>query len=99
MVFLVSSPRSLLVEGTTFYSQETPQNWGFRIFTTINFRLDKWGEMQNRPSTPLAKERLGVFVITPFELEDGRRILVNRGYVGYDYVDKRTRLSGRVRKD
>ena len=42
------------------------------------------------------KCKLGCYVITPFELNDGRTVLVNRGYVGVDYMDAAKRAAGQI---
>ena len=44
----------------------------------------------------IAEDRLGFCVITPFELDDGRKILVNRGYIGQNYMDIETRKDGQI---
>ncbi len=40
--------------------------------------------------------RVGIAVVTPFRLQDGRTILVNRGWVPEDKRDPATRLAGQI---
>ena len=42
------------------------------------------------------KGKVGVHVVTPFALEDGRVLLVNRGWVPVDRSEPTTRLEGRL---
>lgn len=42
------------------------------------------------------KGQSGFYVYTPLELDDGRYILVNRGFVPYEMKDARTRIAGQV---
>lgn len=45
----------------------------------------------------IAQNKLGACVVTPFELSnDGRVILVNRGYVGQDYIPPERREHGQA---
>lgn len=40
--------------------------------------------------------RRGLYVMTPFVLDDGRRIMVNRGWIPYKLQDPKERIFGQI---
>merc|ERR1712110_1079157 len=43
--------------------------------------------------------KMGANIITAFELLDGRRILVNRGFVSHEYLEPETRKLGQIENE
>lgn len=42
------------------------------------------------------KEKMGFNILTPFRLEDGRTIIVNRGWVSLEYKEPETRIKSQI---
>ena len=76
----------------------------------VEARLNDDGDVEYRPVTVSGvfrhegerhffathKGNTGYFVFTPLELDDGRFVLVNRGFVPFDRKDPATRAEGQV---
>ena len=55
------------------------------------------GELKRRRvDSELTHERLGVHVVTAFQMENGKRILVNRGFASWKYQYPETREKGQI---
>ena len=51
---------------------------------------------RRRVDSELTHSRLGVHIITAFELQNGERILVNRGFASWEYQFPDKRLEGQI---
>ena len=57
-------------------------------------KLEELSSSQKK--SKLAEGKLGGYIVTPFETNDGRSILVNRGYVSLDYLPPERRSGGQL---
>ena len=57
-------------------------------------KLEELSSSQKK--SKLAEGKLGGYIVTPFETDDGRSILVNRGYVSLDYLPAERRPGGQL---
>merc|ERR1711892_156273 len=63
---------------------------------TSNLSSRSLGSASSDKTPSIARNKLGACVVTPFELDDGRVILVNRGYVGQDHIPPGRRAHGQA---
>ena len=72
-----------------------------RISPRSYFSDTEFNPLNSRKKEPkMAQGRVGGNIITPFVLSDsGRRILVNRGFVSWDYLEPSTRLRGQIEEE
>lgn len=76
-------------------SMDDMENDDYLVRTHItNGKYIHSGEIIVKPRTLDGKN--GAHVITPFETTDGRRILVNRGWVPADKMEPQTRMEGQI---
>ena len=57
-------------------------------------KLEEFSSSEKK--SKLAEGKLGGYIVTPFETNDGRSILVNRGYVSLDYLPAERRNGGQL---
>ena len=82
--------RKLIVRGRFDHENER------RIIPRSYMSCKKFNPLNSRKNEPeVAKLTVGGNIITPFILTSGDRILVNRGFVSWDYMEPETRKLGK----